>query len=120
MCIAHQRRSRYFRARPIHRRGDMAAKRWLTIFVHRAAALAKLAGMSPIVAYHVIFSTYGFWLPNDPRGSGSSAVWAKHLRRFGPPTKVETRRSVAGVKHDRERRLAAKASLLQPAIRLNG
>ncbi len=24
-----------------------------------------------ILAYHSIFSMYGFWLPNDPRGSGS-------------------------------------------------
>lgn len=76
--------------------------------------------MPPIVAYHVIFSTYGFWLPNDPRGSGSTAVWAKHLRRFGPPTKVETRHSIAAMPHDRTRRLAAKAELLHPAIRLTG
>jgi REP element-mobilizing transposase RayT len=76
--------------------------------------------MPPIIAYHVIFSTYGFWLPNDPRGSGSSAVWAKHLRRFGPPTKVATRRSVAAVPHDRLQRRAAKAALLHPAIHFNG
>jgi len=24
-----------------------------------------------VIAYHAIFSTYGFWLPNDPRGSWS-------------------------------------------------
>jgi hypothetical protein len=27
-----------------------------------------------ILAYHSIFSMYGFWLPNDPRGSGSDYV----------------------------------------------
>ena len=24
-----------------------------------------------VIAYHVCICTYGFWLPNDPRGSGS-------------------------------------------------
>lgn len=76
--------------------------------------------MPPIVAYHVIFSTYGFWLPNDPRGSGSSAVWSKNLRRFGPPTRVETRHSVAAVAHARRQRLAAKAALQREAVRLTG
>ena len=33
--------------------------------------------------YHVIFVTYGAWLPNDPRGSWSDFVAAWELFRFG-------------------------------------
>jgi REP element-mobilizing transposase RayT len=39
----------------------------------------------PIIAYHIVFGAYGFWLPNDPRGSWSRYVWADRLHRFGPP-----------------------------------
>ncbi len=48
-----------------------------------------------ILAYHSIFSMYGFWLPNDPRGSGSDYVANWELFRYGPATKVNTRHSVA-------------------------
>ena len=48
-----------------------------------------------VLAYHVIFSTYGFWLPNDPRGSWSTDVRNPDLLTFGEATKVETPRSVA-------------------------
>jgi len=27
-----------------------------------------------VIAYHLIWTVYGWWLPNDPRGSGSSIV----------------------------------------------
>ncbi len=40
-----------------------------------------------IHGYHVIFGAYGFWMPNDPRGSWSEFVGAWELRRFGPATK---------------------------------
>jgi hypothetical protein len=69
-----------------------------------------------VIAYHVIFGAYGFWLPNDPRGSWSTQVWARHLRRFGDATKVTTRQSLAGREHDRSLRLAAKQHLLYPAV----
>jgi REP-associated tyrosine transposase len=36
-----------------------------------------------IHGYHVIFGTYGFWLPNDPRGSWSDFVASWELARFG-------------------------------------
>src|SRR5437899_6098149 len=50
-----------------------------------------------VLASHVIFTTYGFWLPNDPRGSWSDFVAAWELfRAGGPATKTTTRRSVAG------------------------
>jgi len=37
-----------------------------------------------IRAYHAIFTAYGFWLPNDPRGSWSDFVGSWELFRFGP------------------------------------
>ncbi len=73
-----------------------------------------------VLAYHTILSAYGFWLPNDPRGSWSEVVRVYELRAFGPATKVTTRQSVADVPHDRERRRAAKAVLVRPPVRFNG
>ncbi len=32
-----------------------------------------------IIAYHAIFTTYGTWLPNDPRGSYSKEVYNQEL-----------------------------------------
>jgi len=72
------------------------------------------------IAYHVIMSFYGFWLPNDPRGSWSDFVGGWELFRFGRATKVETHRSVAAVPHDRQRRLAAKQALKHPPVVLTG
>jgi REP element-mobilizing transposase RayT len=74
----------------------------------------------PVLAYHLILSAYGFWLPNDPRGSWSTFVRDPHLRTFGDATKVETHRSVAGRPHDRRLRLAAKRSLVFPPVRFTG
>ena len=48
-----------------------------------------------IIAYHSIFSMYGFWLPNDPRGSGSDYLASWDLFRYGPATKTDSRQSVA-------------------------
>lgn len=72
------------------------------------------------VAYHIVFGTYGFWLPNDPRGSGSDYVYSERLREFGPATKVHTTRSVAHRPHDNQLRQAAKEALEFPAVRFNG
>ncbi len=36
-----------------------------------------------IIAYHAIFTTYGTWLPNDPRGSYSDAIYREELRLLG-------------------------------------
>ena len=73
----------------------------------------------PIIAYHIVFGAYGFWLPNDPRGSWSKQVWAPNLVRFGPPKPANTNRSLAKQPHDRQLRLAAKAALARPAVRFN-
>ncbi len=45
-----------------------------------------------IHAYHAIFGAYGFWLPNDPRGSWSDFVGAWELLRFGKSTRSFERR----------------------------
>src|SRR5262245_6080172 len=73
-----------------------------------------------IVGYHIIFGMYGFWLPNDPRGSWSDFVGSWDLFRFGPATKTTERRSVAHRSHDRAPRLAAKEALKYHAVVLNG
>ena len=72
------------------------------------------------LAAHVIFTAYGFWLPNDPRGSWSDFVASWELLKFGKATKVTTRASVAHVAHDRELRRAAKRSLKYPPVRFTG
>jgi len=36
-----------------------------------------------VIAYHLIWTAYGTWLPNDPRGSGSSAVACDILKDLG-------------------------------------
>src|SRR5437016_7806238 len=71
-------------------------------------------------AYHVIFSAYGFWLPNDPRGSWSDFVGSWELFRFGRATKTDSRRSLAAQPHDRAKRLAAKQALNYPAVVFDG
>ncbi|MHC4662423.1 MAG: transposase [Planctomycetota bacterium] len=72
-----------------------------------------------VLAYHVIFGAYGFWLPNDPRGSWSSFVGSWELFRYGGATKTDTTRSVARVEHDRNMRLRAKKNLKYPAVRFS-
>ena len=73
-----------------------------------------------ILGYHLILSAYGFWLPNDPRGSWSDVVRAFNLRRFGHATKVDTTRSVANQPHDQDTRFAAKKALRYPPVRFTG
>jgi REP element-mobilizing transposase RayT len=70
-----------------------------------------------MLGWHLIFSTYGFWLPNDPRGSGSSRVRAQHLYEAGSEArKVHTTHRA----HDVHSRRLAKDSLKYPAIELSG
>ncbi len=69
------------------------------------------AGQLMIVGYHTIFGMYGFWLPNDPRGSWSDFVGAWTLFRYGSATKTNDRRSAAHDAHDRAERLASYSVL---------
>lgn len=71
-----------------------------------------------IHGYHTIFGTYGFWLPNDPRGSWSEFVGAWELLRFGRATKSHERRQLNDeLKTKRQR---AKQALKFPAVQLTG
>jgi hypothetical protein len=70
----------------------------------------------PVIAYHLIMTAYGFWLPNDPRGSWSDFVRSWELARFGLATKVNTKRSFAQEAHSRHDRLAAKAALARTPV----
>jgi REP element-mobilizing transposase RayT len=36
-----------------------------------------------LIAYHLIWTGYGWWLPNDPRGSGSTIVLEDHIAKLG-------------------------------------
>jgi REP element-mobilizing transposase RayT len=37
-----------------------------------------------IIAYHIVFTTYGTWLPNDPRGSFSKQIYNQKLTIIAP------------------------------------
>ena len=70
--------------------------------------------------YHAIPPAYGFWLPNDPRGSWSDFVGAWELYKFGgPATKTDERRSLAHDRHDAAVRRQAKEHLKYPAVRFD-
>lgn len=73
-----------------------------------------------ILAFHSIFTAYGFWLPNEPRGSWSDFVAAWELRKFGPATKVTTRRSIAAKPYDRRLKLQMQAALKHPPVNFTG
>jgi Transposase IS200 like len=36
-----------------------------------------------VIAYHLIWTAYGWWLPNDPRGSGSKTIRNDILAELG-------------------------------------
>ena len=73
-----------------------------------------------ILAFHSIFSCYGFWLPNEERGSWSTFVANWELFRFGPATKVYVRHSVAKTPFDRDRKRAMREALAHEPVRLSG
>ena len=75
----------------------------------------------PIIAWHFIFCTYGFWLPNDPRGSWSRFVRSPEIYAVGGPATGGTiRRSVAGARHDGAARKAAKLELKYTPVKFTG
>mgnify|MGYP002636945885 CR=1 FL=1 len=74
-----------------------------------------------IHGYHVILPMYGFWLPNDPRGSWSDFVWKWELVRFGKATKSLERRDVAELtKEEIRQRDEARGSLKHAPVCLDG
>lgn len=36
-----------------------------------------------VIAYHLIWTAYGWWLPNDPRGSGSHSIASDVISQLG-------------------------------------
>src|SRR5437660_86053 len=76
--------------------------------------------MKEVLAYHVIYCAYGFWLPNDPRGSRSTEVRATNLQPFGPATPTDATASVAAVQHDVTVRRCAKEALKYPEVVFDG
>ena len=37
-----------------------------------------------IIAWHLVWTCYGWWFPNDPRGSWSKETWQPRLKGLGP------------------------------------
>jgi REP element-mobilizing transposase RayT len=73
-----------------------------------------------VLGFHLICTTYGFWLPNEERGSGSDFVRAPHLEKFGPANPVSHARSVAYHPYDREIKRLARESLMYPHVEFDG
>ena len=72
-----------------------------------------------VLCAHIILTMYGFWLPNDPRGSWSEFVASWELLRYGKATKVSTRESVAHRPHNQALRREAKRAMKYPPVLLN-
>ena len=73
-----------------------------------------------ILAFHSIFTTYGTWLPNEPRGSWSTFVASWEFYLFGKATTVNTRRSVAANTYDRNTKTQMQRVLKYPPVRFTG
>jgi REP element-mobilizing transposase RayT len=74
--------------------------------------------MGTVLGFHVICCTYGFWLPNDERGSGSDFVRSDVLTRFRPANLVTHGRSMARKPFDHEVRRMSRDALRYQAVRL--
>jgi REP element-mobilizing transposase RayT len=75
-----------------------------------------------VIGYHVIMGFYGFWLPNDPRGSWSQWVGSWELYRYGgSATTVTSPDRLNPNEHEHEElRAALKSQLKYPAVVLSG
>jgi len=73
-----------------------------------------------ILGAHLIFSAYGFWLPNAQSGSWSDFIRSWELLKFGHATKTDERRSVANRPFDSALRAAAKKALMYPPVTFTG
>ena len=71
--------------------------------------------------YHVVLAAYGFWLPNDPRGSWSQFVGKWELVRFGRTTRSLPRRALAELSRaELRQREEARKALKYPPVQLTG
>jgi REP element-mobilizing transposase RayT len=74
-----------------------------------------------IHGYHVILPMYGFWLPNDPRGSWSDFVRKWELVRFGKATKTIERKELIELSESEiQQREAARSALRYPPVSIDG
>jgi len=74
-----------------------------------------------IHGYHLILPMYGFWLPNDPRGSWSDIVRKWELVRFGRATKSLNRKELDQLTaSELQQREDAKRTLLYPPVSIDG
>ena len=74
-----------------------------------------------IHAYHIILPMYGFWLPNDPRGSWSDFVRSWELAKFAKATISCDRSQLPELTTaQRQQRTIAKNALKYPAVSLSG
>ncbi len=72
-----------------------------------------------IHGYHVVFVTYGAWLPNDPRGSWSDFVAAWELFRFGRVPRGSATGSLSDP-NIAQRRNEIQRKLKYPPVQWNG
>jgi len=72
-------------------------------------------------AYHVILGAYGYWLPNDPRGSWSDIVAKWELLQYGRATKRLERRELTQLTSEElAARNAARQALKYPPVHFTG
>ena len=74
-----------------------------------------------VYGYHIVLPHYGFWLPNDPRGSWSEFVGCWEIARFGKSTRHLEQRTLAMLTPEElALREAARLALLYPPVSLTG
>lgn len=72
-----------------------------------------------VIAYHLIWTVYGWWLPNDPRGSGSKTVRNPQLNDLGE-LHYGRRSQQPSVQEIRKFYNEAKSRLRYPLLKLRG
>src|SRR3982751_1653136 len=82
--------------------------------------ISREVHMDRVLAYHLIITAYGFWLPNEPRGSWSDVVRSWELLKLGPATKVDTTRSVAHKPYDRNLKRRMINALVRDPVEFSG
>ena len=70
-------------------------------------------------AYHIIFGTYGYWLPNDPRGSWSDFVGSWELFRCGPATKITNPHTFVDISYEHQLCEKFRKALKHPLVRFS-
>lgn len=74
-----------------------------------------------IHGYHLILPMYGFWLPNDPRGSWSDYVWKWELVRYGKASKAIERCDLSSLTDaELRQREEARKALKYPPVSITG